>query len=1048
MIFNKKIILPNIIILLVLSGLVASQVSRLNFPVPDNEIKNPVSDSKKTNDTIIQIIEEDSISEEDLSENDSIIEIFEDSISVQEADSISKILQKNEDSEDEEIKGDKEIIDIAPSNFGVFKFSVPTNENPLTKNISAPFFPQKGLANRHIALWQSHGLYYKQSMEKWIWQRANIFQTREDLFTQSYILPFLVPMLENSGANVLLPRERDVQTVELIIDNDKSSTGSTFMTTNGLYDWKKGNGVGFANHKETYKDGENPFRTGTYVETTSVSPGTKESTIEWQPDFPKTDHYAVYISYKTLPNSCKNAIYTIHHTGGETKFAVNQKMGGATWIYLGNFLFEKGKNQSGKITLSNTSSDINKTITADAIKIGGGMGNISRKRSDLVTKKIIKIPIRGKKRKKYKTAYKYKYVGKGKHKKRKRVKVRIPVKRYKTKTLTNVKHFYDYSTSNMPRFTEGSRYWLQWAGIPDSIYSRTKSGSDYSDDFQSRGYWVNYLSGGSVSNPGSNGLNIPIDLSFALHTDAGKTTDSVMGTLAIHTVRNNGGVIVYKNGVSRWVGRDLADKIQTQFVNDVRATYDNTWTRRGLWNKSYSESRVAEVPSMILELLSHDNFPDMQYGQDPRFRFLASRAIYKGMLRFISEQNGTDCVVQPLPVESFSAQLKDSAMVSLKWESVEDPLEKTAIPNGYIIYTKIDNGGFNNGEFVNTNSIIKKIDKNKIYSFKVEAVNDGGRSFPSEVLSVCKTNSDTTILIINAFNRISAPATFNNSTIAGFNNDWDAGVPYMNDYKTTGFQTEFRKGRPYLSDESPGLGTSKRDLEGKIIAGNTFDYPSVHGKSIQKAGYSFVSCSEKSIENKTVKMSDYQAVDIILGKERQWTTLKKNSTEKVFKTFTPEMRKAMVEYSDEGGNFLISGAHVASDLSIANQTTAAEYGFLVHFLKFKWVGFKENGVNEVDILNVNHFNNQSFTFYSEPNKESYYVEAPDALEPTDKNAVKIGEYKNSGLCAGILYNGSYNICTFGFPIETIKEEKERDKLIQSSLNFLFKEKKKNKKRNK
>ena len=34
---------------------------------------------------------------------------------------------------------------------------------------------------------------------------------------------------------------------------------------------------------------------------------------------------------------------------------------------------------------------------------------------------------------------------------------------------------------------------------------------------------------------------------------------------------------------------------------------------------------------MLLELLSHQNFADMRYGSDPRFKFLVSRAIYKGI---------------------------------------------------------------------------------------------------------------------------------------------------------------------------------------------------------------------------------------------------------------------------------------------------------------------------------------------------------------------------------------------------------------------------------
>ena len=69
----------------------------------------------------------------------------------------------------------------------------------------------KGMDGRHIALWQSHGYYYDISSDRWKWQRPCLFQTVEDMFTQSFVLPYLVPMLENAGAYVLLPRERDVQ---------------------------------------------------------------------------------------------------------------------------------------------------------------------------------------------------------------------------------------------------------------------------------------------------------------------------------------------------------------------------------------------------------------------------------------------------------------------------------------------------------------------------------------------------------------------------------------------------------------------------------------------------------------------------------------------------------------------------------------------------------------------------------------------------------------------------------------------------------------------
>src|SRR5690606_9927005 len=104
----------------------------------------------------------------------------------------------------------------------------------------------KGLQNNHIALWQSHGWHYEQKLGRWEWQRARIFQTVEDLYTQSYVLPFLVPMLENAGANVLFPRERDYNKTELIVDNDDRTAGkSTYREDNGKERWSKTSIAGF-----------------------------------------------------------------------------------------------------------------------------------------------------------------------------------------------------------------------------------------------------------------------------------------------------------------------------------------------------------------------------------------------------------------------------------------------------------------------------------------------------------------------------------------------------------------------------------------------------------------------------------------------------------------------------------------------------------------------------------------------------------------------------------------------------------------------------------
>lgn len=61
-------------------------------------------------------------------------------------------------------------------------------------------------------------------------------------------------------------------------------------------------------------------------------------------------------------------------------------------------------------------------------------------------------------------------------------------------------------TSGLPRYLEGARYWAQWAGMPYSVYSKSNGTNDYNDDINTRSLMTNYLSGGSVYNPSEPGL--------------------------------------------------------------------------------------------------------------------------------------------------------------------------------------------------------------------------------------------------------------------------------------------------------------------------------------------------------------------------------------------------------------------------------------------------------------------------------------------------------------------------------------------------------------
>lgn len=870
-------------------------------------------------------------------------------------------------------------------------------KTPLVTNISSPTNDfEKGLQNNHIALWQSHGWYYEQKLGRWEWQRARIFQTVEDLYTQSYVLPFLVPMLENAGANVLMPRERDYNTTELIIDNDNPDNNPQYGEINGKEAWQNSHIAGFTNPREIYLDGENPFRMGTARQVKSITRG-EESVAEWRPDISEKGKYGVYVSYQTVKNSTEDALYSIYHAGGKTDFLVNQQMGGGTWIFLGYFYFDEENDH--KITLSNKSSRAGRIVTADGVKIGGGMGNIARmphpdgfegentKSSEARTAK----------------------------------KMVIPEINYKPEI------------SGYPRYTEGARYWMQWAGVPDSVYNRTEGKNDYTDDYASRGAWVNWLAGGSQVLPKEEGLNIPVDLAFAFHTDAGTFWgDTIVGTLGIYMTQFNDGR--FENGKSRWASRDLSELVMDEIVSDIRREYEPEWTRRHLWNRSYAEARMPNVPTMLLELLSHQNFADMRYGLDPAFRFTVSRSVYKGMLKFLASQYNRPYVVQPLPVTAFSTSFSGDTEVELKWQPTSDPAEPSATPTRYIVYTRLNGGGFDNGVVVNANNYRTTIQKDAIYSFKIVAANDGGISFPSEILSVCrKKDQKGEALIVNGFTRVSAPFSFTTSedSIAGFFGHKDNGVPYIADHHFIGQMHEFRRVIPWMDDDASGFGDSNANYETTAIAGNTFDYPFIHGQAFAEAGYSFVSSSAAAIENKGVSLQSYHIVDWILGKQREWSVARGAKPPR-FKTFSQPNREIITDYCNHGGNIIVSGAFVGTDLWDNPFATEEDRKWAQNTLKYKWRNNYGAVTGQIKAV-ASPFTSvpDNWSYYNTLNSESYVVEYPDAIEPADENAFTVFRYSENNLSAGILYKGEqYGTAILGFPIEAIKKQEDRNRLVK------------------
>ncbi len=871
------------------------------------------------------------------------------------------------------------------------------SENSPTRHYS------KGLDGNLIAFWQSHGFYYEAAINHWEWQRPRLFETHEDLYPMSYVIPFVMPMLENAGAYVWNPRERDTHRTEVIVDNDGQLAQSGYSEQGGKQQWSDA-GAGFAYKQKTYLDFHNPFADGSARQIAADKKG--GAAASWSATMPEAGDYAVYISYKTLDGSVDDAQYTVNASGMSRTFTVNQRMAGGVWVYLGTFPLKKGENRD-LVTLSNKSKCKGGVVTADAVKIGGGMGNIAR----------TALPNTPENRA-WADSYNWRH------------------------TLQRDGVDYTPVVSGMPRYVEGSRYFLQWSGFPDSVYTVSRGLTDYADDFRSRSEWVNYLSGGSSANPTQTiGLKVPLDLSFAFHTDAGVTPDNtIVGTQSIY--RSNG-FGRYADGTPRIISRRLAEMVNTQLVNDARALFEPNWTNRGLTQENLYEIRVPQVPGMLLEYLSHQNFADMRYGLDPNFIFASSRAIYKGILRWIAARDHRDVVVQPLPVQSFAITPLQGGQFKLTWRPTVDSLESTAMPKRYIVAERVGDAtnGFAEIAVVDKCEYTVTVTDNLMHSYKVIALNDGGRSFPSEILSLgVPAGSKGMVMVVNGFTRLSAPDWADYGDYCGFTGETDHGVPYVQGINYIGQQYERLRSKRWRDDDSGGWGSSHSDYEGKVVAGNTFDFPAVHGAAIMQAGYAFVSASVQAVENGQASLASFKLLDYIAGKQKE-TPNGRGYYPSRYKIFTPALRSALKAYCNGGGSVLLSGSYVGSDVYDKAHPDTAEVNFTQQVLGYRWGCSQATVTGRAYVLPTVYKmlpEGDSIDFNQQLSDKFYCVESPDAIYSAKGSTGFMRYAENNKQAAIVSDKGTYRTAVIGFPLESITDAATRSRLIASLLQYLAK----------
>jgi hypothetical protein len=838
--------------------------------------------------------------------------------------------------------------------------------------------PTNGLAGKNIFVSGGHGWYHNGS--SWVLQRPYLYTMNEDYSNAAIVDFYMVPMLQNAGAFVVTARERDVQTREIVVDN-ADGTGNP---SNGTYTetgaWSNDTPqTGFANGYSPYTSGLNPFTLGS-TRLATVS-GTETARVTWTPNIPVAGNYAVYVSYNRTTTRAPDAHYFILHSGGTTQFILNQRVNGRTWVYLGTYNFATGRNSAtGAVVLTNVSTTAGTTVSADAVRFGGGVGLITR----------------------------------------------------------------GSSTSGHFKYTEGARYYAQYVGAPaTTVYEIFYSDytTDYSlrGEFAN---WYSGAPNGPNLTRNDPGQGIPIDAMVTFHSDAGVYTTSMHGSLSIWYLYDQYGLDTFPDGRSRQLSYSLTTCIHNQTLSDLRALYTSTWPEYAIWNSNYAEARRPNCPSVLLESFSHENMNDMMYALDPQFRHDLARATYKGVLRFLAAQDSTTPVIMPLVPKDFRVVNVGNGDLRLTWSATTDLLEPTATPTGYVVYRSTDGKGFDNGTLSSSTTIVVSgLSPNTIYYFKITAYNSGGESFPTEVLAArtrVGSGSPPSVLIVNGFERISRPEV--NADTTGFPRT-DPGVWPLFNAPLIGSQTAFVAQTDSRHGQGNSIFANYQELgnsfdyiiqHGKAIANAGYWFDSASKKAVedgysQLTSYSIVDwiCGEQHLVTPPLMAPSFTGYPDRMSSK--------------FKTFDAGLQSKVSTYLAVGKHLFVSGAYIAYDLDGASYATATDQNFINNIFHGDYIINDGSTTNRITGTVGGIFNGLSGISFDTGAGGIYPVEQPDGVRPMF-GAVTSMVYADTGYSAGIQYNAGGTTGRFvylGFPFETIIAESERNTVMSRILNFLY-----------
>lgn len=688
-----------------------------------------------------------------------------------------------------------------------------------------------------------------------------------------------------------------------------------------------------------------------YYHAPTVADPEEESLAWFTPEIPESGRYAVYAWYSPPAEgaAARDARFHIHHAGGTTTWTQDLNRDYRTWKYLGHYWFDEGEDRArGSVAISNRSAERGRFVVADAIRFGGGM-------SDAV--------VAG---------------------------TRTGRPRFEDSGLYHTRMLGYDPTADSRAFNSvrAMPLWAEWEAEPwqagRSVYLSWHTNSSGSSAARARGLFT-----------------------FVYSTESWDTT--------LTTFSGYPGSI------------ELGRSVHGGVIGTVHSAYDPQWrdgAMVGRWLGETNPESNNRMPAALIEGGFHDNPRDAAYILDPAFRDIAARGAYRGVLDyFVNHVPGFDTatILPGRPHAPFAVRGEEEGTVHVAWSEPDwrdaggdSPRHLGDRARSFLLHHSLHGRGFDDGTLVDfeTEWLSMDIAPGETHFFQVRAVNEGGRSFPSETVAVRLPGEGERaerILVVNGFQRLDR----------GMNLVEEPGQPYALFQERVRTREGYTRSLEPADSPDPGVGVER----GILSRMNTFDYVVEHGRALEAAGFGFESASVRAVATGTVTLSSYDAVVWILGKERGGTT------------FDETTRPLVAEYLKGGGALFVSGADLAQDLFPTEEGNA----FLEGTLKTRFVEDRVPS-NMVAGAAGSIFAGLDGIVFGET-ASVYPVDTADFIRPIGggvRALVYQGEDGPLGHAAAVTAEGpGYRTIMLGFPFESITAPEHREAVMARAMEFLL-----------